>query len=101
MAEYLTVARAADIPPGTAKAVRVNTKVIALFNRDGQFFAIDDMCRHMGAPLSEGVVEDGAVTCSWHGWRFCLRDGTWMNSPRVKTGSYAVRVVEDMVQVEV
>jgi nitrite reductase (NADH) small subunit/3-phenylpropionate/trans-cinnamate dioxygenase ferredoxin subunit len=101
MAEFHTVARTADIPPGRAKAVRVGNKTVAVFHHGGQFYALDDMCPHMGASLAEGVVEDGAVTCSWHAWRFRLSDGTWLNSPRVKTGCYAVRVVGDEVQVEV
>src|SRR4051812_46902430 len=101
MAEFHTVARKADIPDGTARAMRVANKTIAVFHHGGRFYAIDDMCPHMGAPLSEGIVEGEAVACAWHGWRFRLTDGCWLNSPKLKIGSYVVRVVGDEVQVEV
>jgi nitrite reductase (NADH) small subunit/3-phenylpropionate/trans-cinnamate dioxygenase ferredoxin subunit len=63
--------------------------------------AIDDYCPHMGASLAEGTVEEGVVTCPWHGWEFRLSDGCWVNSPKLKIGCYAVRVLGDEVQVMV
>lgn len=102
MPEWRTVAKAGDVAPGAAKAIPVGPKTIALFNRGGTFYAIDDLCPHMGASLAEGTVdESGVVACCWHAWRFRLADGTWMNSPKLKIGSYPVRVLGDEVQVEI
>lgn len=101
MAEFRTVAKVADIPPGTAKAIPVGSKTVAVFNQQGTFHAIDDLCMHMGASLAQGEVADLIVTCPWHGWRFRLTDGTWMNSPKLKTACYPVRVVGDEIQVEI
>jgi nitrite reductase (NADH) small subunit/3-phenylpropionate/trans-cinnamate dioxygenase ferredoxin subunit len=41
------------------------------------------------------------VTCPWHAWRFCVRDGTWLDNPNaaVRTDCYEVRVVGDDIQV--
>jgi nitrite reductase (NADH) small subunit/3-phenylpropionate/trans-cinnamate dioxygenase ferredoxin subunit len=41
------------------------------------------------------------VTCLWHGWRFSLEDGRWLDSPRTCVGTYPVRVVGDEIQVSV
>jgi nitrite reductase (NADH) small subunit/3-phenylpropionate/trans-cinnamate dioxygenase ferredoxin subunit len=101
MPEYRTLARVGDIPEGSAKAVPVGNKMVAIFHHGGQFFAIDDLCPHMGASLAEGVVRNGVVSCAWHAWRFRLSDGCWMNSPKLKIGSYPVRVVGDEIQVEI
>jgi nitrite reductase (NADH) small subunit len=101
MAEFQTVCRIGDLAEGQAKAVTVNGKLIALFREGSQYFAIDDVCPHMGASLSEGCVEEGIVTCPWHGWRFRLSDGAWADSPRVKTGSYPVRVENNEIQIEI
>lgn len=101
MADFRTVGNVNEVPVGKAKAFPVGNKMVAVFNRDGQFHAIDDMCPHMGASLAEGVVADGVVTCCWHAWRFRLTDGTWMNSPKLKIGSYPVRVVGDELQIAV
>ncbi len=56
MAAYVNVASAADLQPGQAKMVIAGDKRIALFNVDGNLFAIDDTCTHRGGPLSEGHV---------------------------------------------
>lgn len=101
MPEFRTMAKVSDLPEGTAKAIPVGPKVVALFHHGGQFYAIDDLCPHMGASLATGAVADGVVSCCWHAWRFRLADGTWMNSPKVKIPSYPVRVVGDEIQVEV
>ena len=54
MAEFVKVAKVSEIPPGTSRCVLVGNKKVALFNVDGEFFAIDDMCSHAEASLSEG-----------------------------------------------
>jgi nitrite reductase (NADH) small subunit/3-phenylpropionate/trans-cinnamate dioxygenase ferredoxin subunit len=101
MAEYHTVCKVGDVPEGQARAVQVAGRLVALFCVGGQYHAIDDVCPHMGASLSEGCVENGVVTCPWHAWRFRLADGAWADNPRLKIGSYPVRTEGDAVQVEV
>jgi nitrite reductase (NADH) small subunit/3-phenylpropionate/trans-cinnamate dioxygenase ferredoxin subunit len=101
MGEFYTVCRADELVPGTGKTVEAAGKLIALFLENGQYFAIDDVCPHMGASLGEGLVESGIVTCPWHSWRFRLADGAWADSPRIKIGCYPVRVVDGYIQVQV
>jgi nitrite reductase (NADH) small subunit/3-phenylpropionate/trans-cinnamate dioxygenase ferredoxin subunit len=100
MPEFYTVGRIDDLCDGQAKAVALEDKVIALFRVGGEYFAIDDVCMHMGASLSEGTVQEGIVTCPWHGWRFRLCDGAWADSPRLRTGSYPVRVIGEEIQIQ-
>jgi nitrite reductase (NADH) small subunit/3-phenylpropionate/trans-cinnamate dioxygenase ferredoxin subunit len=101
MSDFYTVCRVGDLAEGEGLAARVGDKLVAVFCDQGRWFAIDDVCPHMGAPLSGGFVEQGIVTCPWHAWRFRLADGAWADNPRVKIGSYPVRVVGDEVQVQV
>ena len=101
MADFQTVAHIGDIPAGEGRAYCVGDKIVAVFNVDGEYSAINDVCPHMGASLATGYVEDHAVTCPWHAWRFCVKDGTWLDNPRskVRTESFAVRVVGNEIQV--
>lgn len=101
MAEFKTFARVGEIPEGSAKTVNLGNKTVAIFHHQGKFYAIDDMCMHMGASLAAGEVQDCVVTCPWHGWQFSIQDGTWVNSPRLKTKAYPVRVQGEEVQLEV
>lgn len=75
-AEFIKVASVADIPPGGAKAVRLDEKrSVALFNVEGRIYATNNQCPHMGYPLTRGTVRHGVVTCDWHGRSFDLAGG--------------------------
>jgi nitrite reductase (NADH) small subunit/3-phenylpropionate/trans-cinnamate dioxygenase ferredoxin subunit len=103
MAEFQTVCRVGDLTEGEGRAVQVGNKLIAVFLEKGQYYALDDVCPHMGASLGGGYVEGGVVTCPWHAWRFRLADGAWMDYPQGKTrvGCYPVRVQDGAIQVQV
>jgi nitrite reductase (NADH) small subunit/3-phenylpropionate/trans-cinnamate dioxygenase ferredoxin subunit len=99
MAEFQTVCRVTDLVEGEGRTVAVGNKLVAVFRVGNDYFAIDDVCPHMGASLSGGWVENGIVTCPWHAWRFRLGDGAWADNPRIKIGCYPIRVVDDQLQV--
>lgn len=48
---------------------------IALFKTEGNIYALENACPHMGGPLGEGCLEKTVVTCPWHGWSFDVRTG--------------------------
>ena len=99
--EFYPVCRVSELAEGEARMVQVADKLIAVFRHEGQYFAIDDTCPHMGDSLSRGYVEKGIVTCPWHAWRFRLSDGAWADNPRIKIGCYPIRVMDGEIQVEV
>jgi nitrite reductase/ring-hydroxylating ferredoxin subunit len=75
VSEFVRAAALGDVPPGQAIAVIVGDWEVGLFNIDGAIYAIDNICPHQGAPLSEGWIEGATVTCPWHAWCFDLRTG--------------------------
>jgi nitrite reductase (NADH) small subunit/3-phenylpropionate/trans-cinnamate dioxygenase ferredoxin subunit len=101
MSEFRTVCKVGDVTEGEGRTVEVDGKLIAVFLDRGRYFAVDDLCPHMGASLAGGYVEDGTVTCPWHAWRFRLTDGAWADYTKIKIGCYPVRVVDDDIQVQV
>lgn len=92
MADFVKVATVSEIAPGTAKKVEVNGREIALFNANGTFYAVDDMCPHRGGPLSDGDLHNNEVTCPWHGWRFNVATGVSPMVPSAKVTCYSVKV---------
>jgi nitrite reductase (NADH) small subunit/3-phenylpropionate/trans-cinnamate dioxygenase ferredoxin subunit len=101
MGEFQTVGRVGDVVEGEGRTFEVNGKLIAVFLEQGRYYAMDDVCPHMGASLAGGWVEDGVVTCPWHAWRFRLADGTFADYSKIKVGCYAVRVADGAIQVQV
>ncbi len=101
MSEFVTVAKVGEIPVGEGKSCLVGEKLIAVFNVDGCYHAINDLCPHMGASLAEGQLDGDVIACPWHGWRYRVTDGTWCDNRRIKTDSYEVRVRGEEIQVRV
>jgi nitrite reductase/ring-hydroxylating ferredoxin subunit len=101
MSDFITVAKVGAIPEGQGGTFAVGKKLVAVFNRDGTYHAIDDLCPHMGASLGAGQLnDDDSVTCPWHAWCFDVTDGTWRDNPHLKIPSYPTRVVGDEIQVQ-
>ena len=102
MADYVTVAKTGDVPPGTAKPYDVNGKSIALCNVDGTFYAIDDVCTHDGGELGEGYLEGDQIECPRHGARFDVKTGKALTLPAVMpVNAYPVQVEDGEIKVQV
>ena len=92
MANFVKVAQTDEIPAGQGKCVEVNGQRIAIFNVDGTFYAIDDVCQHQGGPLGEGEVDGKIVTCPWHGWEYDVTTGANTLDDDLKQGQFEVQV---------
>jgi len=75
MAEFVKVAHRSELRPGGKALAEVDGRPIAVFNVDGEFYAIDDVCTHDGGPLAEGDLEGVEIRCPRHGARFDVRTG--------------------------
>jgi nitrite reductase/ring-hydroxylating ferredoxin subunit len=89
-----------ELAPGQARTIE--NPPVALFNVNGTFFAIRNVCTHQEAPLSEGeVTEEETVVCPWHGACFSLRTGEALTPPAIEpVQTYPVVLREDDVYVE-
>jgi len=92
MTNFIRVAGTGDLKPGENKVVDVDGILVALFNVDGEFFAISNTCPHRGGPLGEGFLEGDVVTCPWHGWRFNVKTGVSPVMPAAKVSCYKVKI---------
>lgn len=102
MAKFVKVATTGELASTQAKKVEVDGKVIALFNLEEGYYAIDDTCPHRGGPLSGGPLEGEVVTCPWHGSKFNVKSGDVLTPPaRTGVSSYRVRVSGSDIEVEV
>jgi nitrite reductase/ring-hydroxylating ferredoxin subunit len=99
--EYLPVAEVAEVPRDGVKVVTVAGTPIALLNVGGEIFALEHSCPHQGGPIGEGDICGTTITCPWHEWKFDIRTGANDKDPTILAKTYAVRVAEGMVLVEV
>jgi len=90
-----------DLPDGSAKGLKVDGRTVLVHRKGREVSAIEATCSHAGGPLQEGEIQDGAVTCPWHGSRFRLADGACLAGPatfpqlrleaRIRDGQIEVR----------
>ena len=98
---FETVTTTDDLAPGGRIVVDIDDTWVAIFNVDGQYYAIEDICTHDYGPLGEGEIFGKEVECPRHGATFDLETGK-PTFPAVKpVARFAVRVNEGDVQVDI
>jgi nitrite reductase/ring-hydroxylating ferredoxin subunit len=78
---FVKVAELGEISPGEMKLVELGQDQILLANIDGKVFAIDDICSHAYASLSEGDLNGEEVECPLHGSAFNVITGEALTPP--------------------
>jgi 3-phenylpropionate/trans-cinnamate dioxygenase ferredoxin subunit len=100
MEAWVDVAPEAELQPGTWRVVDVDGIDVAVFNLDGAYFAIEDVCTHDGGILTGGAVEGDVIVCPRHGARFSIRTGEVLAPPAYEDiATYPVRIEDGVVQV--
>jgi 3-phenylpropionate/trans-cinnamate dioxygenase ferredoxin subunit len=78
----------------------VDGAFVAVFNVDGEFLAVEDLCTHDGGGLAGGQLDGDQVICPRHGARFCLRTGRALSPPAYEpVRRYETRVVDGQLEV--
>jgi nitrite reductase/ring-hydroxylating ferredoxin subunit len=99
---FVTVAKADFLEPGELMYVEVDDEPVCLINLDGELHAINDVCTHEDASLTDGTIDGDLIECPLHGGAFNIRTGEPANLPVVvPIEKYTVRIVADEVQIAV
>jgi len=109
------VAQASEIAPGERRIVTIKERSVGIFNVNGEFIAVLNICPHELAPVCKGRVggttlpsapgeytwgrEGEIVACPWHGWEFDLLTGTMLADSRIRLRRYPVEVRNGTVYV--
>lgn len=70
---WYVAAWSAELGDGLLARTLLGTPVVLFRDQSGQAVALDDRCPHRRYPLSKGTLENGIITCGYHGYSF---DGT-------------------------
>lgn len=98
MAEFTAVAAVDEIPPGGRKQFFLDERPVVLFNVEGEYFCIADVCTHDGGTLGEGEIHDHEIECPRHGALFDIRTGAALTFPAtVPTEVYQVKVEDGQI----
>lgn len=101
MTKFVKVANVDDLPPGARLWHEFEFETVIVFNVNGRFYAIADVCSHDGGPLEDGELDGYAVECPRHGACFDIRSGQALSMPATNPiPSYAVKVEDGQIFVE-
>ena len=96
MGDFVKVAEIKDIQPSKIIAIDVDGEKVCVANVEGKYYAIGNVCTHMGGPLAEGKLEGNVVQCPWHGSRFDITTGKVLRPPAVREEpTYEVKVEDN------
>ena len=100
MGEFVKVATTDEIGPGQKKVVDVDGETVAIFNLDGTYYALQDVCPHDGGPLADGELIGNEIECPRHGARFDVPTGAVTRMPACEpVEPYPVKVEGDQILV--
>lgn len=100
MAEYVAVARIDEVKPGERIVVDINEHYVALFNVDGKYYAVEDLCTHDDGPLGEGELSGTIIECPRHGAQFDITTGKVVRMPAITPiPRYDVRLEDGQIQI--
>jgi nitrite reductase/ring-hydroxylating ferredoxin subunit len=99
--DFVKVAETKDVQASQMVAVNVNGEKVCLSNVNGKYYAIGNVCTHMGGPLGEGKLEEYIVQCPWHGSRFDIRSGEVVRPPAMRPEStYEIKVENNNILIK-
>ena len=102
MAQFAAVMRLAELPLGGMRSCTVDGRELVICHTRAGVFALDNICTHAHARLSEGRLRAMRLVCPLHGASFDVRDGRVLGSPaEVPLPTHAVRVVQETIEVAV
>jgi nitrite reductase/ring-hydroxylating ferredoxin subunit len=112
--------RITDFEDGRRALVDVDGREVFVFERDGRFYAFENVCRHMGGPVGEGmligrveaILDDENrhlgdrfstteihIVCPWHGWEYDIETGICAADRRIRLRRFEATTREGEVYV--
>ncbi len=99
---FVEIASVSELSAGRMKPAKVNGKSVLLANLSGSYFAIGNICTHMGCSLTNGTLNGEVVECQCHGSRFNVKTGKVVGGPAaVDEPSFSVKVVNGKILVSI
>ena len=84
VADFVRVASASEIPEGKMRKVIVGSQQVLVANVKGKYYAIGNVCTHLGGPLDKGILEGHELECPLHRSHFDVTNGQVKRGPAIR-----------------
>ena len=90
-----------EIPKNKMRVFKVKDREILVVNVEGEFYAFENRCPHMGYPLYFGSLEGKVLTCGFHYAKFDVSTGKSLGLVTDEPlRSYKVKIQDSSILVE-
>lgn len=110
----------ADVPERGRMVIEIGEIAIGIFRVDGQLYAYENRCAHMGGPVCQGLMvprivellderraivgsrfdeSDPHIVCPWHGAEFSIRNGCHAGKSAIKLKAVAIEESDGRIYV--
>ena len=101
MSQFVKAAEITEVQPGDCLGVKVEGVFIGIYNIDGNYYAMNNICPHLGGVLTYGFFDDNVVTCPLHMWEFDVQTGKCLWPEQEKLPTYPVKIEGNDILVDV
>ena len=101
MSQFVKAAETTEVQPGDCLGVKVEGVFIGIYNIDGNYYAMNNICPHLGGVLTYGFLDDNVVTCPLHMWEFDAKTGKCLWPEQEKLPTYPVKIEGNDILVDV
>lgn len=92
----------AEVPVGRMRSCKFGEREIVVCNTRDGVFAVNNVCTHAFARLSEGYLKGTRIICPLHGATFDVRNGRVLSGPTpVPLEAFPTRVVNGVIEVAI
>ena len=101
VSRFVKAAKTAEVNPGNSINAKLEGHFIGIHNVDGEYYAVDNICPHVGGFLHAGQLKDGVVVCPIHQWKFNVKTGKCIWPGKCEIATYPVKVDEEHIFVDI
>ena len=106
--KYVYAAKISELPKGSKKKVTIDGQDILLVHIEHSYYAVDNVCPHMGGSLFDGNLDGSLITCPKHGSVFDVKDGKVRQAGKIlmfkvnprALKSFPVNIVGDNIMIQ-
>ncbi len=100
MTDYIAIGKICDFEKKNIRSYSIMGKKVGVIKRnDGSFYAIEVSCKHQGADLTAGKIENNIAICHRHQWKYNLETGECLNHESPPLRRYDLKIEDDTIKV--
>ena len=101
VSRFVKAAKTDEVSPGNCISAKLEGNFIGIHNVNGKYYAVNNICPHVGGILHAGQLENDVIVCPIHQWRFDVKTGKCIWPGKCGIATYPVKVDRGDILVDI